>query len=106
MHDALNGFVKRLMAGYEVRDKVDKEQLPRGQRRVLLYNHRYGQQHNRDDNQDNLTAQAVLMFVLVFVLMMMFVCVCHYFISCRFLSACKGRHFFLQLGCKVQLLLA
>ena len=66
---AFGSLLQRLVAYQQVGHQIDQQQLPRGQRAVLLNHYGSRQQHGCGNNQQQLAAQAALAVLM----MMMFV---------------------------------
>ena len=99
LHQAFSSLLQRACSDDEIRDKIDQQQLPRGECRCFLYDYCSYKQYHCCHNDSQLSVQPMLMMMLMttaFTLMFVMMFVSHILNVLLFLRA-KVRNLFCNL---------
>jgi hypothetical protein len=70
VHQSLGGFAEGVMPDEEIWYKVHEQQLPCGQRQMVLYPYCGDEKQDGDADEQQLTAEAAMMLVMVLVMVL------------------------------------
>ena len=73
VHQPLGGFAEGVVPDEEIWYKVHEQQLPCGQRQMVLYPYCGDEQQDGDADEQQLTAETAMMLMMVLVMMLMVV---------------------------------